>query len=422
LSDKIKYDFGGDDFILPYDRFKNFKCSKHSWDEMYQHTFVVELTNRDYKYHLWFVEPDFLFDNEIDEHQTEEYIKKIFPPVKDTWDDERLFVIIDRRTEALSVEAAQDNLEVICNLGYNKDRIKFISSSYEPGILTVNFTWELFIRALRFRLPDNLFGEKFAEMDRGINWEYYEEHEDDTQYKKWLLDLDSPKLLEKRPYTFLNYNGTLPEHKLALLSEIYRRKLENYFLLSATNRDGDSIDTLKERLYQFNPNADGKIFDLLPIYLDMTKDMDSDLCSLRHGKYTSEIGNSNPKKIHYNQTYFSVISETSFDVIRLVGDPWKAMILHPFILNAGSGSLKLFKSYGFKSFTNVFDESYDDIEDNLERSRFIVNEIERVCLMSEEEKHKLYLDSIPIMKYNQKQLCEFDVEGMIFNIFNELVS
>ena len=98
------------------------------------------------------------------------------------------------------------------------------------------------------------------------------------------------------------------------------------------------------------------------------------------------------------------------------------MILHPFILNAGMGSLKLFKSFGFKSFPNVFDESYDDIEDNLERSRFIIDEIERVCLVSEKEKHKLYLDSIPIIKYNQKLLCEFDVESMIFNIFNELVS
>ena len=421
MSDKIKYNFGGDDFILPYDRFKDFKCSKHSWDEMYQHIFVVKSTDENYKYHLWFVEPDFLFCNEPGDSQTEEYLKKILPPVKDTWDDERLWVVIDRRTEALTEISAQDYLEVICNLGYNKDRIKFLSSSYEPGTLTVHFCWELFIRALRFRLPDNKFGEKFAEMDRGINWEYYEEHEDDTQYKKWLLDLDSPKLLEKRPYTFLNYNGTLPYHKLALLSEIHRRKLEKYFLLSATNRDGTPIDDLKERLYQFNPDADGKIFDLLPIYLDITKDMDSDLSSFRHGKYTSEIGNSNPKKIHYNQTYFSVISETSFDDARLVGDPWKAMILHPFILNAGAGSLKLFKLFGFKSFPNVFDESYDVIEDNLERSKFIIKEIERVCLMGENEKHKLYSESIPIMKYNQKHLCNFDVEDMVFNIFNQLV-
>ena len=421
MSDKIKYNFGGDDFILPYDRFKDFKCSKHSWDEMYQHTFVVKSTDENYKYHLWFVESDFLFRNEPGDPQTEEYLKKILPPVDDTWNDERLWVVIDRRTETLSVEAAQGYLEVICNLGYNKDRIKFLSSSYEPGTLTVHFCWELFIRALRFRLPDNKFGEKFAEMDRGINWEYYEEHEDDTQYKKWLLDLDSSKLLEKRSYTFLNYNGTLPYHKLALLSEIYRRKLEKYFLLSATNRDGTPIDDLKERLYQFNPDDDGKIFDLLPIYFDITKDMDSDLSLFRHGKYTSEIGNSNPKKIHYNQTYFSVISETSFDFARLVGDPWKAMILHPFILNAGVGSLKLFKSFGFKSFPNVFDESYDEIEDNLERSKFIIKEVERVCLMGEDEKHKLYLDSIPIMKYNQKHLCNFDVEDMMFSIFNQLV-
>ena len=106
---------------------------------------------------------------------------------------------------------------------------------------------------------------------------------------------------------------------------------------------------------------------------------------------------------------------------RLVGDPWKAMILHPFILNAGIGSLKLFKSYGFKSFPNVFDESYDEIEDNLERSRFIVNEIERVCLMGEEEKHKLYLDSISIIKYNQNHLCNFDLDKFLLDIFNQLV-
>jgi hypothetical protein len=421
LSDKIKYNFGGDDFTLPYDKFKDFKCSKHSWVPLYQHTFVIKSIGENYKYHLWFVEPNFLFSNEPGDPQIEEYLKKTLPPVNDTWNDERLWVVIDRRTEALTEIFAQDYLEVICNLGYNKDRIKFLTSSYEPGTLTVHFCWELFIRALRFRLPDNKFNEKFTEMDRGINWEYYEEHEDDTQYKKWLLDLDSPKLLEKRPYTFLNYNGTLPYHKLALLSEIYRRKLEKYFLLSATNRDGTPIDDLKERLYQFNPDDDGKIFDLLPIYFDITKDMDSDLSLFRHGKYTSEIGNSNPKKIHYNQTYFSVISETSFDFARLVGDPWKAMILHPFILNAGTGSLKLFKSFGFKSFPNVFDESYDKIEDNLERSKFIIKEIERVCLMGEDEKHKLYLDSIPIMKYNQKYLCNFDVEDMMFSIFNQLV-
>ena len=63
----------------------------------------------------------------------------------------------------------------------------------------------------------------------------------------------------------------------------------------------------------------------------------------------------------------------------------------------------------------------DEIENNLERSKFIIEEIERVCLMGEDEKHKLYLDSIPIMKYNQKHLCNFDVEDMMFSILNQLV-
>ena len=133
-----------------------------------------------------------------------------------------------------------------------------------------------------------------------INHEYNGNPKD---YKKWLLNLDN---IEPRPYTFLNYNGTLPGHKLKVLSEIHNRNLEKYFLLSTTNRDGESIESIKEKLLcpfeseteevPLDLTDNSKLLEKLPIYLDITSDMDSRLCSFKHGVYRSEIGNSNPKK------------------------------------------------------------------------------------------------------------------------------
>ena len=408
-------------WFLDYDKFNDFKVSLHGEFEDHNGHLYRKYDNPNYKYHLWVIQSNVIFQTMYEGNipDLKKYITDTFPPTDDTWNDEGMWVVIDRKTEALDYQSTLPLLDLLMEMGYNIDRIKFLSSSHEIEKSLVGFTLELYVRAQYFRLSDPEFIKIYMEFDKAINHEY---KGTSINYKKWLLDLESPKLLEKRPYTFLNYNGTLPDHKLALLSEIYRRKLENYFLLSATNRDGSPIDTLKERLYQFNPDADGKIFDLLPIYLDITKDMDSELSSFKHGVYRSEIGNSNPKKIHYNQTYFSVISETSFDRTRLVGVPWKAMILHPFILNAGVHSLELFKSFGFKSFPDIFDESYDEIEDDKIRHEFLMNEIERICLLSEEEKHKLYLESIPTIKYNQNHLCNFDLDKFLLDIFNQVVS
>ena len=409
--------------FLDYDKFKDFSISLHG---NFEADTISPIANHlhdkhntfDIKHHLWVVESDEIFKALA--IQNISYLKKFitdkFPPPTDTWNDKTLWVVIDRKAEALDVKSTLPLLDLLMEMGYNTDRVKFLTSSHGIKKGIVGFTLELYVRAQVFRLEGEEFGKVALSTDMAINHEYEGKPKD---YKKWLLNLDN---VEPRPYTFLNYNGTLLGHKLVLLSEIYKRKLENYFLLSATNRDGASIDTLKERLYDFNPDADGKIFDLLPIYLDITKDMDSDLCSFKHGVYRSEIGNSNPKKSHYDKSYFSVISETSFDHKRLVGDAWKCMILHPFILNAGANSLKLFKSFGFKSFPNVFDESYDKIRNDKDRHEFIMDEVERICLLSDVEKNKLYVDSIPILKYNQLHLSNFDLDDFLIKILNQVVS
>lgn len=83
----------------------------------------------------------------------------------------------------------------------------------------------------------------------------------------------------------------------------------------------------------------------------------------KEGKRT-DFRYSNP--MWYDQTYFSIVLETA--------KSWENMSLfltektmkplgfkHPFMLMGGTGALKYLKSQGFVTYSNLFDESYDDI-------------------------------------------------------------
>jgi len=411
--------------VLESSDFSDYKCTLSHWNDDGNFGFVNNSTDDDYKYHLWFIPSDTIFQNMHNKSFLEEYLKHVFPTVEQTHNDDRLWVVIDRRMESLNQHSALNLINKIKKFGYNTSRIKFFCNSfYKNQNFLVCFPFEFYLRSLRFKLSDEKFGE-LVDRDVAINYEYTDEPKN---YKKWLLNLDN---VEPRPYTFLSYAGSLPPHKLLLLSELYRRKLDKYCLISALNRDDDDIDTLREGVREFQPSGvesldESKILDKLPIYLDIDRELSKSETvgyevSLPNGEGSSEIGDSQPKKHHYNQTYFYLANETSFDCARITSHI-KSVILHPMIFNAGKGTLKLFKSWGFKSFPDVFDESYDDIIDDVTRHNFVLSEIERICLLSEEEKHKLYLESIPTIKYNQSIFINFDIKGLISNMFSQIVS
>jgi len=411
--------------VLESSDFSEYKCTLSYWNDDGNFGFVNNSTDEKYKYHLWFIPSDTIFQNMYNESFLEEYIKHTFPTIDQTQNDDKLWIVIDRRMESLNKDSAIDLKRKIKKLGYNTDRIKFFCNSfYENQNLLVNFPFEFYLRSLRFKLSDEKFGE-LVQRDLAINHEYKGESKD---YKNWLLNLDDT---EPRPYTFLSYAGSLPSHKLLLLSELYRRKLDKYCLISALNRDDDTLSELRERVKEFNPSGihslnESEILGKLPIYLDVNRNLSKNETvgfevTLPNGEGSSEIGDSQPKKHHYNQTYFYLANETSFDCARITSHI-KSAILHPMIFNAGAGTLRLFKSWGFKSFPNVFDESYDDIKDDITRHNFVLSEIERICLLSEEDKHKLYLESIPTIKYNQNIFMNFDIKGLISNMFSQIVS
>lgn len=116
----------------------------------------------------------------------------------------------------------------------------------------------------------------------------------------------------------------------------------------------------------------------------------------------------------YNETYFSVVTETFFfnrerpeDYGRFLSEKtFKPVIMrHPFIIVSVPYFLDKFKELGYKSFSPWIDESYDTETDDAKRMMMIVREIERLSNLSEDEL-KEFLSAI-------REICEHNYQLLV---------
>lgn len=83
----------------------------------------------------------------------------------------------------------------------------------------------------------------------------------------------------------------------------------------------------------------------------------------------------------YNQTYFSVVAETSvtfqnLQPIFITEKTFKPIAFqHPFLIYGNTGTLAKLQQLGFVTFENLFDESYDSIVDSYPRGTALIQNI-----------------------------------------------
>jgi hypothetical protein len=70
------------------------------------------------------------------------------------------------------------------------------------------------------------------------------------------------------------------------------------------------------------------------------------------------------------------------------------------MLLAAPGNLAYLKSYGFKTFDSIIDESYDLIQDPDARSEAVVNQLAWYCNLSDTKKQDVIRAAEPIIEYN----------------------
>jgi len=92
---------------------------------------------------------------------------------------------------------------------------------------------------------------------------------------------------------------------------------------------------------------------------------------------------------------------------------------HPFMILGTAGILKYLRRYGFKTFSPLIDESYDDIQDPVERMQAIINVMKCIAAMSTADKLVLYQQMQTICNYNKDRFFSDEFLNCVVNEFKQ---
>lgn len=124
----------------------------------------------------------------------------------------------------------------------------------------------------------------------------------------------------------------------------------------------------------------------------------------------------------YTETFCSVILETYYTTTNefiITEKTIKPLAFeHPFLLFGPKGCLKELKSYGFETFSDVFDESYDEIDNEIQRLEAIFKEMLRISKFSIEECVLLQKKLNSRLMFNRKHLIDTYYDNM-YSLFKE---
>lgn len=195
----------------------------------------------------------------------------------------------------------------------------------------------------------------------------------------------------------LGIRGLLDKGYVSLKSE--EIPLENWEL--AHHRVSEII-TNQEFLYEWHTNKSAIVN--IP---DLTVD-------IKHFEGKDTINFDKNLQVYYANTYFSIVSETSFftpdDLMiqnhtQFSEKTFKDMSQRqPFIMMNNFDSLKYLKEYGYKTFHPYINESYDQERDDGKRLLMIRDEVQRLCELNNDDLTEFLIETEKICEHNYQFL------------------
>lgn len=308
---------------------------------------------------------------------------------------------IQQRKTMLAVELSFESSYSIVNELYEcilkyklpESQILLISSSEDLADHIIKKSKELNLQPFKY--------EQYCSMEHTIQRSVMLELDVCTGYNELIKPkIKSPLLNTSFTKKFLNLNRLWREHKLALLMLLADKNLLDKGNISFSKMD--YWDTYYDRvLERFTHNSIQEVaknsYDLvnkLPLVLDTNRFETYDLTYFKRSLMS-----------YYNETYFSVVNETHYDgkkyPISTTEKIFKAIFhKHPFIVVGVPNYLSRLRERGYKTFNGIIDESYDTESDPSIRMLKIVNEIERLCNLTDNELEEYRIKALEIVEYN----------------------
>jgi hypothetical protein len=228
-----------------------------------------------------------------------------------------------------------------------------------------------------------------------------------TVYRPWwsftFLQWNPPRddFPLSRPYLFDCLCGTRREHRDYVMLSLEKSGLLNHSI--ATYRDifvGGNITETTDKVQQQFP--DQKI-----VWPYVSPNLDPAWEVREH--LDNSISSIEPWEI-YNRTYYSILVETlgSGDCYLMAEKIGKCLHARRLFVHFGVAHwLKKLRSFGFKTFDSILDESYDSIERDIDRWQAA---FEQVKWLSQQDHQKILLQARSILDHNHHRLYEFRQE------------
>lgn len=253
---------------------------------------------------------------------------------------------------------------------------------------------------------------------------YYNHWEKHMFYELDNLVNSKLKYKKNRKHKFICLNRRPQDYRAALITLL--EDIENKGILTFNPEvDNDKGVFFKNRLKRFEVQYP-KLFKIFE-----KRNVKSRLPKIYNDGINAAVENPTNDRSPYKfyDTYLHVVPETyhynSEGQIFYSEKIFKPIIyFQPFILVSQTHSLKHFKNFGYKTFENWIDESYDDILDNEKRLIQTTKIIKNFVNKSNKELDNIIVEMTPILEHNFQNLIyrsknlNFKLKHDLYKIIN----
>ncbi len=336
------------------------------------------------------------------------------------------------------VDANKDYLESVFDKVKDKPNIKIVFSNFHEGTNQNPFFSRLILFKDKFNLATNqivvVTNNKHSELfnRHGIKvihkpylFGFLVDHYRDIKHTSidykgteiGLLNVNQYLESEKKKF-FLTYNkNTTKTFRIQLILWLIKNKLidDSYVSILIKNnnfnkRELDSNEIELNGLAEYYDEFDKIGFNVLDWdYPNHKNDVFSNL------KYTT--------KSHYADTYFNIITETSFEnnSLNLTEKSFKAFAnCHPFLIIGDMDTHKYLQSLGFELYDELIDYSFDSMPDNQKRLNDALGQIRKVHKLGIDSIINFYKNNIEKIKKNKERFFEYSFSKMIDDTIKDL--
>ena len=426
----VTYDFLLDGDVQP--NATDFSDDRKVWQEVlhgsisslnYIPTYLTDLDEyKNYKL-LYFINPYSSFDKGFGDFNKDFLLGSIPNPTLDKLiSDDRFYIVIYYPNEGwVDYQSLKHIHSWFKNEGIDLNRLILINSNFK-----IKEWYSEFIDKVRMKSRINVAPHHWALDD--VPTEYISAVGDENQ------SINMEYKIENKKYDFNFLNRANRKHRFLMILNLYKENLVKNNLVSYDLNFDDSGND-EEEIYEkrrcdiqdfHNYYDDDSEYEyMLSLYNELYETLPKKVVDFEDKK--SIFGLQMETDIPYKDSMFTIVGESYFTENQNIGYISEKVFKpiahhHPFIIIGVPGLLKYLRELGFKTFEPYINESYDLEYDYIKRFFLILDEIKRLCNLSDDEKIEWMNGVLPIIEHNYENLKKIEKENQNIDVIDKIAN